>query len=239
MSFIPEKGERTSIFGMTGSGKTAFSCWLLKRLPDECCPVIIYDTKIEPKFEALPNSIVVEHIERAYDMAQEGMHDYIIVRPNIHVMNDPRTLDQWLLFHYSHLQGMAAYIDEAYTFHTNSQAGPGLTALMTRGRSKGITTIISSQRPARISRFLVTEANSLFVFRLVDKLDRKRLDDVSEDFSKLDRPDKHYFYHLGVENETPTLYSPIELDPEMQSGYTDSHSDDANSVPTKTPGIWI
>lgn len=241
LDIIPKRGGRSAIFGMTGSGKTAFACWLLKRLPDECCPVIIYDTKIEPKFEALANSVVVETIDDAYAIAQEAAHDYIIVRPNVQVMNDPVTLDRWLLFHYTYLQGMAAYIDEAYTFHRNSQAGPGLTALMTRGRSKGITTILSSQRPARISRFLITESETHFVFRLRDKQDMQRLDDVSEDFSKRAKLEKHYFYFIDVEDsDNPTLHSPIKLDPEMQAGYVDSNAaDDANSMPEPSQGIWI
>ena len=238
---IPDKGERAAIFGMTGSGKTGFACWLLKRLSDVCVPVIIYDTKIEPKFEALPNSTVVEDINAAYDAVQGGEFDYIIVRPNIHVMNDPVTLDKWLLFHYSHMQGTTAYIDEAYTFHRNSQAGPGLTALMTRGRSKGITTILSAQRPARISRFLITECNSHYIFRLRDKQDRQRIDDVSEDFSKRDKLEPYFFYFIqGDDSDNPILYSPITLDPEMQSGYTDNiHNSGGDADDEQIPGIWI
>ncbi len=182
---------------------------------------------------------MVEDINSAYEAAQEALYDYIVIRPNVHVMNDPVTLDKWLLFHYTHMQGMAAYLDEAYTFHRNSQAGPGLTALMTRGRSKGITTIISSQRPARISRFLITECETHYVMRLRDMRDRQTLDGVSENFSKREKLAKHYFYYIGGDDtDNPVLYSPIKLDADMQSGYTDNDGE-ASEDDEPTPGIWI
>lgn len=240
MAIIPVKGSRTFIAGTTGSGKTAFLCWLLKRLEDDACPVIIYDVKVEPKFEALHPSIVVENAKQAFEVAEEGLHDYIIVRPSLAASVQPEILDDMLLYHYHFMHGKTAVVDEAYPFHKNSQAGPGLTGLMTRGRSKGITTIIGSQRPQRISRFLITESENAFIFRLRDKLDRKRIDDISEDFSKLPKLEKHFFYHIDGDNaDAPTLYKPVKLDDELKTGYTDESASDANSVPEPTEGIWI
>lgn len=239
-SFVPQKGERCFIAGTTGSGKTALSCFLLKRLPDEATPVLIYDIKGEPKFEALKPNTIVSNMEEAFEAAHSGEADYIIVRPPEHLLTEPDTLDRMLLYHYRFLHGMTAYIDEAYPFHRNSQAGPGLTALMTRGRSRGITTIVSSQRPQRISRFIVSEAERAFILMLRDKKDRIRIDDLSEEFSKREKLKKHWFYHIDGENaDNPDLYSPIPLEAEFQTGYTDDSSTDEKSEPDAAPGIWI
>lgn len=240
MSFVPKKGERCFIAGTTGSGKTAFACHILKRIEDDACPVIIYDIKGEPKFETLTPNAVVSDMEAAFDAATSGDYDYVIVRPHDALLTDPEALDNMLLYHYRHMSGKTAYIDEAYPFHRNSQAGPGLTGLMTRGRSRGITTIISSQRPQRISRFLVSESERAFIFRLRDKKDRQRIDDLSEDFSKRPKLEKHWFYHIDGDNaDEPDLYKPIELDDALQTGYTDELPPDEQSEPDDAPGIWL
>lgn len=238
MNLIPETGERALIVGMTGSGKTAFFTWLARRIV--AAPIIIYDTKIEPKFAELPHSIIVETTEEIAQAVETGEHDYIVCRPGIELLNDPRELDaRYLLHHYHHLQGLPCYIDEAYMFHVNSQAGPGLMALMTRGRSKGITTIVSSQRPSRISRFCITEINRAYIFRLQDKKDRVRIDDLIPDFSDLPIPGKHHFYfmEIGGDAEKPVLVAPVKLDAQAAQGYVDK---EASAVPvSKKAGLWI
>lgn len=243
LNIIPQRGERALIVGRTGSGKTAFATWLLERIPDS--PIFIYDTKIEPKFEALPNNIVIETFKNVHDILEENAHDYVIVRPGIHALNNPDYLDDMLLWHYHNLQGFPAYLDEAYTFHSaTGRSGPGLVALLTRGRSKGITTIISSQRPVMISRLCITEAQKVYAFLLRDKKDRVRLDDIMEDFSKLDKPPKHHFYYLDLSDmENPLLMAPVNIDEKVKSGYVDQEPN-ASEAPEKPvnpapSGIWI
>ena len=235
MQIIPEPGQRQLIIGKTGSGKTSGAIFVLKRL--ETAPAIIYDTKIEPKFEALPNSVVVSEPWEIMQAVEAGEHDYIVVRPPVDFMDNPDALDEmYLRNHYHNLQGLPAYIDEALTFHKNSQAGPGLIALLTRGRSKGISTIISSQRPSRISRFAVTEIDKAMIYRLQDKLDRKRLDDLITDFSTLDQPKRFHFWFWDSstddDDNKPRLFSPVPLD--VPAAYVDVAADDANDVPERT-----
>jgi DNA helicase HerA-like ATPase len=237
MELIPAQGERALIVGKTGQGKTAFFTWLARRI--EAAPLLIYDTKIEPKFAALPNSRIAETVQDVAEAIDAGESDYIVWRPAIEILDKPQSLDQLLLWHYHNAQGLPAYVDEAYMFHVNSQAGPGLTALMTRGRSKGITTIISSQRPSRISRFCITEIDKAFLFRLQDKKDRVRVDDLIEDFSDLPVPKKHHFYFFDAADdmEKPVLMAPVKLDASIDQGYVDN---EASPVPvTKKAGLWL
>lgn len=243
MNLVPKAGERMSIFGMTGSGKTSFFMWLAKRIVE--APLIIYDVKIEPKFETLPHSTVVETPQEILDAVETGEFDYIIARPSVHLMDDPDALDRnYLLNHYYNLQGLPAYIDEAYPFHKNARAGKGLTALMTRGRSKGITTIISSQLPKYISRFCITEVNKSVLYKLQDMTDRKRINDLIPGFSDLAPPPKFHFYGIDLsEMETPQLFKPIPLERSANTGYVDKPKPEtvasAAPAPRKSQALWL
>lgn len=240
--FIPEIGERALIVGQTGSGKTAFATWILLRLTT--APVIIYDTKEETKFPKLPNSVVVETMERVAKEYDNPEWDYIILRPHVDMLAKPDMLDSLLYYHYQHFRHSVAYIDELYSFHNNGRAGPGIVALYTRGRSKGITTVASSQRPAMISRFCVTESQKVYAFRLGDKADRKRLSDVIPNFDKYDLPPKHGFYFYESGEDAPELMRPIKLDASLNTGYVDEVASDPDGVrePEANSGtkhVWI
>ncbi len=219
---IPKRGERGFVVGQTGSGKTAFSCWLLERI--DFAPIFIYDSKEEPKFDALtPNRVVydIESMDKAYD---DPTLDYIIVRPPLSVTSDPEALDALLYHHYENYSDSVAYIDELLQFHKNGRAGKGLQGLLTRGRSRGITTIMATQRPAWISLFAISEAQKFYLFFLSHEDDKKRLSKVIRDFDKLPDPPKHgfYFYEMGF--GPPTKYGPIKLDKSQNVGYTDTDS---------------
>lgn len=232
-SFIPESGERGIVMGQTGSGKTAFVIWLLVRIPT--APIIIYDTKLEPKFEKLPASKVVVTQDEVAEAFKDVKLDYIIVRPPEALLGEPEKLDEYLWYHYLHFHQSVAYIDEATTFHTmGGKPFKGLLSLMTRGRSKGITTIISSQRPRGISRSVITEATKAYVFYLADMDDRKRISDVIPNFYKYPLPKKHAFYFFESGEDRAILYEPIKLDPAMDTGYTDAPAVNTTEVKAET-----
>lgn len=220
VNIIPEPGERALVVGQTGSGKSVFVIWLLQRI--KRAPIYIYDTKDEPKFRMLPANVLVENMAEALKYKNDEKVDYVIVRPPVELMGEPKILDEMLWFHYLNLQQCPAYIDEAYTFQINGRAGKGLIALLTRGRSKGITTIISSQRPVRLDRFCITEAQKIYVLAISDKADKKRLDDIIPNFSDLPKPSKHGFYFFEVGMDNPVLFKAIELDRKFDTGYVDN-----------------
>lgn len=241
-SFLPERGERALIVGQTGSGKTAFAVWMLYRIP--IAPIIIYDTKDEPKFRKLPNSIIVETIEEVEKAYHNEQIDYVIVRPPVEMLGKPEELDEYLFAHYQNLRDSVCYIDEAYTFHSHGRAYRGLIALLSRGRSRGITTIISTQRPMMISRLCITEAQKVYVFRLGDRQDRKRLGDIIPDFADKAIPPKHGFYYYESGDDNAELYRPVKLDPLLDTGYTDEtpEMDNNNTTVNQSPAtkhIWV
>lgn len=240
--FIPEHGERALIVGQTGSGKTVFSVFLLRHIPT--APIFIYDTKDEPKFRKLPNSRVVITPQQAMEAYHDETVDYIIVEPPVEMLGNPEELDHYLYFHYLNFRDSVCYIDEAYTFHNNGRAYRGLIALLSRGRSRGITTIISTQRPQGISRLCITEAQKVYVFRLADKLDRKRISDVIPNFDDYKLPPKHGFYYFESGEDNAHLLRPVKLDRSLDTGYTDqaANDDQTNDKIVQSPAmkhIWV
>lgn len=241
-SFLPERGERALVVGQTGSGKTVFVWWLMRHIPT--APIIIFDTKDEPKFKKLPYSEIVETVGEATKAYHDEKVDYIIWRPDVEILGKPEELDELLFFTYSNFRDCTVYIDEAYTFHNNGRAYRGLTALLSRGRSRGITTIISSQRPMLISRLCITEAQKVFVFRLSDKQDRKRIGDIIPEFADYKLPPKHGFYYFETGEDNARLFRPVKLDPELDTGYTDAPQeiDESGAKFNQSPAtkhIWV
>lgn len=212
-SLLPERGERALIVGQTGSGKTEFACWLLKRI--QRAPVVIYDTKIEAKFFKLQPSIVVTTFDEVLTAFNNGEHDYIIVRPPADLIGDPRSMDNEYLFrHYMELPGLDAYIDELKSFHTNGRAGMGLINLLERGRSKGTTVIMSTQRPSWISLSTLSEAQKTFIFYLKSEDDIKRVAKFVpgiEEKPKLASRGYQFYYYDDAEDRLQ-LFKPIKLD---------------------------
>lgn len=233
--FFPNKGERALSIGQTGSGKTTFNCWLLERMPET--PIVIYDTKHDSKFEQLKNHRVVETLDQADDALLDLAVDYVIFRPPPTITAHPQLLDQLLQYHEENWRGIDAYIDELYHFHKGPHAWPGLVGLYTRGRSRGITTIGSTQRPALISGFIFSESQLFYVYPLTRLSDRKRVGDFIEGFEKLGVPPKHHFYaYRQGESDGPKLFPPVPVADAAKFGYTDHEqvSEEAESDPPET-----
>ena len=215
MDYLPKLGERCLIAGQTGSGKTSFAIWMLSKLR---YPIVLYDTKGEPKFETIAKPREnFNDVKR--DLQKTGR---AVFRPSIEAISDPLELDKLLTKHYQELDGVGAYIDEVYQWHNNGRAGPGLMALLTRGRSRGITTILSTQRPLWLSRFALTEAQKFYIFRLVDKADRNRLTDIIPTFSALKQPPKYWHWFYNQSEDGIMLIQPTKL--KYDPGYTDLKS---------------
>jgi energy-coupling factor transporter ATP-binding protein EcfA2 len=235
--FLPALGERVITIGQTGSGKTTLALKLLQRFPES--PFIIYDTKEEPKFETLQNSVVVTKDNELYGALSDESIDYVIYRPSIYLLTDPELLDKLLERHYYDFPNTGAYIDELYQFHNNSQPGPGLVALYTRGRSRGITTIASTQRPKRISLFSLSEAQLFYIFRLNHADDRKAISKASG-MPEMPNPPPHYFYVYRAGDETCRLCKPVKVDGLQSFAYTDSPPIDEGAQATDEIGhVWL
>lgn len=169
-------GQRLGLFGRSGSGKTYLAKWIILQTPN--LRWLILDSKHDPNFDAwfpregLPAPRQI--------MKWWRKHGRIVVRPKPEE-NDPRILDLWLSVIHDGLERFGLLIDEGYQVTRGVQPGPGLTGLITRGRIRGQTIIVGSQRPAWLPRFVFSEANGYIVMNLALRDDRERVADMVSD----------------------------------------------------------
>jgi energy-coupling factor transporter ATP-binding protein EcfA2 len=208
---LPDFGERALIIGQTGSGKTNLAFQLLHKLP--FAPFVIYDTKDENKFFHLPRSVMVTSESERDDAVKDDRYDFVILRPPAHITVDPVALDELLQSHYDNLQDVGAYIDEAYSFHhvSGNVGGRGLPSLLTRGRSRGQSLIVSTQRPSRISKFLYTEAQKFYVMFLAHADDRKTVGKFIPNYDIDGNPKRFGYWFLNQGDLSPKLFPPVAL----------------------------
>ncbi|MHB8387514.1 MAG: hypothetical protein ACYDAO_09370 [Thermoplasmataceae archaeon] len=210
-----KKGERGLLVGRTGSGKTQNAVFQMRH--SVVSPVIILDTKIENAFFGLPEEDekldLIESIDDFKSMSKRPKKDlpeYILVRPEKEVIQNSELQDEYCNLLYHKFSSCFIYFDELYNWHKTGRTGDELIGLLTRGRSRGKTVLMSSQRPALISRFCVSETDKFYIHHLNDMRDRKTIGEFIPDFQKVQTPPKYHFWHYNVsESEQPTLYAPV------------------------------
>lgn len=214
--YFLNEGERGLLVGQTGSGKSRNGIYQLRMTKQR--PVIIFDTKIDDAFLDLPNKgeklTIIESIDDFQRLAKKSPDqwgDFILVRPAEHEALDQKLLDQYSYTVYNNFGRPFIYYDEVYSWHDRGQPGEGLMALLTRGRSRGKTTLMATQRPSWISRFCMTESQKFYIHRLSDARDYKTLSNVIPGFDKVVPPAKYHSYHYQVGDEKPVVVKPVPL----------------------------
>lgn len=75
--------------------------------------------------------------------------------------------------------GWAVYVDEAWYLDTFLGLRRPINLLLGAGRSNNVSVIMGTQRPVYVTRSMFSEATHLFLWRLTDFQDRKRLLEIS------------------------------------------------------------
>jgi len=193
---LPRFDQRTAIMGRTGSGKTALALFLLSYSDFTERPHYIIDYKGDSH---------IAQLDRAKEI---GLHEFprqpglYVVRPLPH---QSEATEAFLWKIYNH-ENAGVYFDEAYMVPDYG----AFPAILTQGRSKGISSIVITQRPAWISRFVFSEANQFAAFHLNDRDDRKKLwRFLPEDRIVRKRlPDYHSVWY-DVDRNDLTLLAPV------------------------------
>lgn len=170
------------MIGQTGSGKSTLARWLLRSRYD----VWVLDVNDALDWH-LPDDkypqgeyLKVSTIE---DLLDKQEYPRLIFKPNVEDIDNFDLFNQF--FKAAYLAGnLTVYVDEAYAV-TNRQTIPFYyKACLTRGRGKGIETWTSSQRPAEIPSFILSESENVYSFRLRFPADLERMERLTE-FDKL------------------------------------------------------
>lgn len=146
-------GEHIAAVGDTGSGKT----YLVSKLTDLRQYVVIFRTKPDDiKFPGFRKARTVSALDDLYEtrILLEPKHGQQM-RQGYELLT--RVFDQG---------GWTIVIDEEWFIEARLHLTEYVETLLTQGRSKKISVVIGTQRPARISRFVISQCTHLFTFRV-------------------------------------------------------------------------
>jgi hypothetical protein len=159
---LPTTKQRILIMGRNGSGKTRAAVWHLSQKDIDKMPWVVLNHKNEELIDSIPGIVIVDDL------------NFVPKKPGLYAYHPIPDLDDEavtnLLWKIHAREKCGVYIDEGYMINPRD---PALNALYTQGRSKLIPMITLSQRPSRISRFAVSEAEFFQIFQLSDKRDRE------------------------------------------------------------------
>ncbi len=193
--------QRASIFGASGSGKTTGGAWLLSRSPGRW---VILNSKHDALLRSLGPSVEwdADDIFRALENRR-----VVVAHPAEY---DQAALDSVLFDICESGREIGVFVDEMlYLSKGNGQAGPGLMALLTRGRSRGQPFIGATQRPANITQYAYTESNFYGVFTLRSPRDWTRLAEYAAHKGLKKQRKPHYWGWYDVNAHQLTEYGPV------------------------------
>lgn len=161
---LPDRTQRVSIMGRTGSGKTQFAAWMLSLAPFNRQPYVIIDYKFDELLNDIPR---IEEL---------GVSSRIPKQPGLYIVHplpSEESQVEDLLWRIWQHERTGVYIDEAHMLPNDG----AFQSLLTQGRSKRIPMIVLTQRPAWVNRFVFSEADFYTVFHLNDRRDRKKVEE--------------------------------------------------------------
>lgn len=177
----PELNSRAVFIGQTGSGKTTLARLALCRIPAYKF-VIVYDVKGQMKARDWPGFKIVssfDELRQAAELKKENRFVFpkIIFQPNIYEVpdeNDLEKADKFFKYVYFR-ENTVLYVDEIYGVTTNRKIPFHFKAILTRGRERGITCLMATQRPAEIPQFILSESETYYIFTLQMPQDKERI----------------------------------------------------------------
>lgn len=203
--------DRAILIGATGTGKTLLARFLVD---DPAQPYsVVYDTKgliSSPSLQKPQDRWIGHKVYDDFDMLIEDQkrgiekgvmeHPRIIYRPPVREERDKAAQDDFFWWVYDRWY-TRLYVDEAYSILGGTNPSDALQACLSRGRERGISTIISTQRPARIPVITMSESEHTYVFRLNAKRDRETAGELIDvdprSFHPSELKDHQFFYFNG------------------------------------------
>jgi len=169
-----ERGQRAAIAGRTGSGKSTLARWFLQRSPGRW---VILNPKHTKAYDSLIDTNTVNGFDLKKIERSMNEHRFTIINPRSDQAN-PEIMDDFVLWLHQSYTHIGLCVDELYTLHSNGRAGEGLTGWLTRGRELKQSFLGLTQRPAWVSKFILSESDHIGEMSLTLDADRKAMRDV-------------------------------------------------------------
>lgn len=192
------KNDRGMLIGATGTGKTFLGRYLIE---DSEKPFsVTYDAKISESIGQWKNHEFITD----FDELVESEARRIVYRPNYIEAVDAQAQDQFFEWIYQR-KNTRLFVDEAYAVMGGSNPSFHFQACLSRGRERGISTLVGTQRPHRIPLLTLSEAEHYYIFRLTLLQDRKRVEEITGITAEeqTDLSNHEFFYFSVFEGRYP------------------------------------
>lgn len=173
-----QPGDHLALIGETGSGKSTLAVWLLKQRQY----VVILRTKMDDiKFQ-------VDAVSKSYTAMKNLRLNRIELRPDRQPI-DRRAAELRTAYRLAGRQGgWTVYTDETWFVEHRLGLTLEIEDLLTQGRSqdlKPLTMALAAQRPARISRFVLSQATHVIAWNVEPREAKTLGESTSEVFAAI------------------------------------------------------
>ena len=203
-----EPGKRVIVAGRTGSGKSTLACWLLEHTSQHW---LVLNPKHTAAYRGLSDVIVFSKFDEKAIRKEIQRTKFVL----LNFSGDEASadfMDAVIIWAHETLKNVGLCVDELYTLHSASgRAGDGLIGWLTRGRELRQSFIGLTQRPAWISRFVMSEADAICAMDLVLADDRMRMREATGQDHYLDRVRAHRWLWYSVAEDELRLYGPVPI----------------------------
>jgi len=203
-------GKHGVIIGKNGSGKSQMLI-CLARLNHQ--RVVILDTKLDDDFMFLAEGDEVlqcaESYQETVDLLNAANFEYLIIRPKANELSVPEALDNYLKL-LSKCKNLTIFIDEGYQFHNNGRAGSGYVSILTRGRSRGLSLVVCTQRPLWLSTFSFSESSYFYIYDLMLDNDIKKIREFIPFPNEALNLNEFYYYFYCTFEKRGIICKPIQ-----------------------------
>jgi hypothetical protein len=184
------RNDRGTLIGKTGSGKTTLARFLVEDFQKPYS--ITWDPKASDNVSKW-NQKKVTSLTELYESEEKR----IIYTPSPFLAEDYGNQEEFFGWIYER-KFTRIYIDEATCIsYTGNKPPRFLTAVLNRGRERGISSLVATQRPAGVPINILSEAEHFYIFKVLHPYDKKRIEELCgiqvEDQEDLDDFQFYYF----------------------------------------------
>ena len=201
--------ERWGIVGKTGSGKSAFARWMLKRWRRAGWRILIVDPYLRwsETFAEKPEEATLDAPFILKTPALLKNAPVMLFRPSLPAMRD-EGLNK-LMFQAVAEGGVVICFDEGKSVSNQSYIMPGIGECFTAGRKSPLPVIFLTQTPRKIHTDILSQCEWIVVFKLNRPEDRQYMADWMGDRRVAAPIDNHAFWLKHESDDTGQLMQPL------------------------------